>query len=289
MSLKSVRGVAAPLPSSLRAALQARIAGELELPLLPDTAARVMAACQDERSDLQELAGLITRDQSLAVHLLRVANSAAYAPREPIVSLQQALSRLGVMTVSEIVIAVSLKGRVFAVPGYQTRVRDLWMHSAAAGAYAKEVATLLRKDVESAFLCGLLHDVGMPITMQVLCDLGKEKSGGSLVPPSIMEAAMMEFHRELGTRIAQNWRLGPWVASVIRFHHDPLKATTHQHEVLVTSLADELAYWALDDIQEKKDFSAELPQIAALGLSEQHMATLLAKRGRILEITEAFL
>jgi len=247
-----------------------------------------MAACQDERSDLQELADLITRDQSLAMHLLRVANSAAYAPREPIVSIQQALSRLGVMTVSEIVIAVSIKGRVFTVPGYQTRVRSLWMHSAAAGAYAKEVATLLRKDVESAFLCGLLHDVGMPIAMQVLCDLAKER-GGSLVPPSIMEAAMMEFHTELGTQIAQNWKLGPWIASVIRYHHDFLKATAYQHEVLVTSLADDLAYWALDDRQEKKDFQVHLPQIAALNLTEQHVEALLAKRGRILEITEAFL
>lgn len=288
MTFHSSKSHVSTLPSPVREAFQARIAGELELPLFPETAARVMAACRDENFDLQKLADLITHDQSLAVHLLRVANSAAYAPREPIVSLQQALSRLGVTTVSEIVIAVSLKGRVFAVPGYQTRIRALWMHSAAAAAYAKEVATLLRRGVESAFLCGLLHDVGMPIAMQVLCDLVREK-GSSPVPPPTMEAAMMEFHRELGTRIAQSWRLGPWIASVIRFHHDPLKAVTHQHEVLITSLADELAYWALDDTRGKDAFSAKLPQIAALNLSEQHLEALLAKRGRILEITEAFL
>lgn len=287
MTSKPERGPPALIPGALRVALQARMVGELELPLLPDTAARVLAACQDERSDLQEIAGQITRDQALAVHLLRVANSAAYAPREPIVSLHQALSRLGVRTVGEIVIALSLKGRVYTVPGYEARVHDLWVQSAATGAYAKEVATLLRKGVESAFLCGLLHDVGMPIAMQVLCDLAKEK-GGRHVPPPIMEAAMLEFHRELGARIAQSWKLGPWITSVIRYHHDPLKAITHQHEVLVTSLADKLAYWALDSNQDTKDFSAQLPQIAALNLSPQHLAVLLARRARILELTEAF-
>lgn len=288
MSLRSIREEIGKLPGPVQTALQSRIAGEVELPLLPDTAMRVMAACQDEATNLQTLADLITQDQSLAVHLLRVANSAAYAPRGPIVSIQQAIGRLGVLTVSEIAIAVSLKGRAFIVPGYLTRVRELWMHSAAAATYAKEVATTVRKGIDSAFLCGLLHDVGMPIAMQLTCDLAREQ-GQDIVPAPIMEAAMREFHVELGTKIAQRWRLAPEIVSVMRFHHDPASAPSQQDEVLVAYLADRLAYWALDEEQDKKDFTLDLPKSAPWTLSLQQVENLLAKRGRVLEVTEAFL
>jgi putative nucleotidyltransferase with HDIG domain len=268
--------------------LAARITNELDLPLLPDTATQILAACQDGDCDFRDLADLITRDQSLAVHVLRAANSAAYAPREPIASLQQALSRLGITTVAEIALAVSLKTKVFMVPGYHTRIRELWMHSAATAAYAKEVASLLRRDVESAFLSGLLHDVGMPIVMQLLCDLTQGKGKGT-VPAAVMEAAMIEFHCHLGTLLANKWSLGPLVGSVIRQHHDPLKATAFQAETLMTSLADELAYWALDDGKESDNFPADLEQVRVLGISPDDLQGLLGRRGRVLALTEAFL
>ena len=112
--------------------LQQKINTDLELPFLPETAAEVVASCNSGDCDARELAELLQRDQSLASHVLRVANSAAYAPKEAIVSLQQATSRLGVATICEIAIAVSLHGNVFRVPGHKVRVRELWIHSATS-------------------------------------------------------------------------------------------------------------------------------------------------------------
>lgn len=279
---------AVTLPVSLRNAFAARISGKLELPLFPDTAARVMEACREESCDLKTLADLITHDQSLAAHVLRVANSAAYAPREPIVSIQQAIARLGVTLVCDVVVAVSLKGRVFSVPGYQVRLRELWMHSAATAAYSKEIAALLREETESIFLCGLLHDIGMPLAMQIFCDLMRDRGVGPLLP-SMVEAVMAEYHRELGATIAQRWGLGSSIGAAIRFHHDPMKAGIHQREVLVTAFADELAYWALDDRRGNDDFPSEHTWASALGLSTGNVLTLLDKRARVLAVTEAFL
>ena len=66
-----------------------------------------MSLCSEETCDAARLAELITHDQALAGHVLGVSNSAAYAPKEPIVSLQQAVSRLGSDTVCEIAMAPS--------------------------------------------------------------------------------------------------------------------------------------------------------------------------------------
>jgi len=246
-----------------------------------------MAACQDERSELHELAELVTHDQSLAAHVLRVANSVAFAPKAPIHSLRQAISRLGLSTVSDIAIAVAIKQRVFAVPGHEKRIRELWRHSVATACYARDVALLLSRDLDSAFVCGLLHDVGMPITMQAACDLAREH-GDVFIPPEVMEAAMHEFHCEFGGRVAQRWRLAPQAASTIRYHHDAIGAKNLREDVLLVALADELADWAPDDTLEEGDFALERPPIRDLNVSPEDLQTLLRSRGRILEIARAF-
>jgi len=266
--------------------LSARLAGELELPLLPDTATRVVAACQDGHSGVRELAELIDRDPSLAAHILRVANSAAYAPLVPILSLQQAIGRVGIATVGDVAVSVTLKERVFAVQGYQERLRELWRHSAATAAYAKEIAQLLRRDLESAFLCGLIHDVGMAIVLQAVCDL---QQAGVVPPvaPATMETAMLEFHCEFGARVAEAWRLGPWIGAVIRNHHAPESTRFRPEEIPLIALADALAYWALDPGWTEEDFRVE-PRFASLKLHEGALKTLLRRRERVLQMVAAF-
>jgi putative nucleotidyltransferase with HDIG domain len=170
-----------------------------------------MAACRDEHADLGRLAELVTHDQSLATHVLRVANSVGFGARVPVHSLRHAIGRLGLSTLSDVAIAVALKQRVFEVRGHEERIRELWLHSVTAACYARDVATLLAQDHESAFLCGLLHDVGMPIVLQATCDLAREQRKEP-VARAVLEAAMAAFHRELGARMAQRWRLGPRVA-----------------------------------------------------------------------------
>lgn len=276
------------LPESLREVLRVRAEGELGLPLLPDVACRVMAACEAEDSDLRELAELVTHDQALAAHMLRVANSIAYAGREPVLSLAQALARLGLSTVSDIAIAVAVKQRVFAVPGYEKRMREIWLHSTATACYAKEIAALLGRDLESAFLCGLLHDVGMPIAMQAVRDALRERGVGSL-PAEFMEGAMDEFHAVFGTKLAQRWRLGPWISAAITHHHAPERAKFLREEVLVTALADVLAHWAAEPGNDEPGFSAQEPLVQELGLGGAELASLFVSRQRVLGTARAFL
>lgn len=224
----------------------------------------------------------------MAGHVLGVANSAAYAPKEPIVSLQQAISRLGLPTIAEIIVALSLKSRIFDVPGHQTKIRKMWMHSATSAVYAREAARLLRKNVEAAFLCGLLHDIGRPIVLQALIDAAREKTDRP-VPSRVLELAMDEFHERVGVLTVEEWQLAPWVRDAVAYHHDHTRATDHRDEAMVTTLADLLSHWALDfECADESDFPAEHPVVGDLNLYGNDLITLLEKRGLVLEVAETF-
>ena len=275
------------LPEWLRGELEERLSGKLELPVLPDTAARVLAACQDERSDLRELAQLVQRDQALAANVLRVANSVAYAPKQPIVSLSQALGRLGLSTVSDIAIAVAMKQRIFQVPGHEARMRALWRHSAISAGYAQEVARLVGREPETAFLAGLLHDVGMPIVLATALELLKARK---ILPSSRteLEQAMLAFHGEYGAMLARRWTLGPWVEAAVSHHHEPAASSILRADVALVTLADLLADWAEDEASQPEELEPELTAFGALALSAETQKSLLDSRARVLDLASAF-
>ncbi len=272
------------LPESIRASLAHHAqSGAIELPVLPDTAVQVLSICNRTTSDARELALLIERDQSLAGHVLRLANSAAYAPTHTIVSLQQAVARLGNETLSEIAVGVALQGKVFRVKGFDALIRSMWRHSAAAGAYAREIARATRKNVEGAFLCGLFHDVGKPISLHALAEICEEADVE--LDHGLAVAAMDHFHGLLGGMLARRWKLAPWIETAAEHHHDYRRAKVHREEAMVTHFADHLAHWALGT-REVDPFALEV--VSDLELYGDDVERLLGAKNDVLELVEAF-
>src|SRR5205814_5089505 len=96
--------------------------------------------------------------------LLRVANSAAYRSRHPISSVEEAVQRLGINYVIEIVTSVAAMGMFKDAQGVGRQFRD---HGARVGAMARVLASEWhQKTAENPFLCGLLHDLGKLLLIQ---------------------------------------------------------------------------------------------------------------------------
>ena len=272
----------------LRARLEAAVtADDLELPLLPDTAAQVLTACSSDECDARGLADLITRDPSLAGHVLRVANSAAYAPEEPIVSLQQAVSRLGMGTLCGIAVSVVAQGHVFDLPGHEDRLSVMWRHSAITAAWAREVARLRRRNVESAFLAGLLHDVGKPVVLEALCCI--EQLSELRMDDDLIDDWLSEFHGAVGARLLESWGLPTWVGQSAAHHHAPEEATSHAEEARTVCLSNQLAHASDGGGEEALAALRQDPVVAALGLYVDELDELLEREDPVMEFARVFL
>src|ERR1700733_13533767 len=80
---------------------------------MPRVCAQLAELTAQQATDASQLAKLIQSDPALAGEIMQVANSPALRPRSPIVSLQQAVSWLGVAEVRNIAMAVMLRGEIF--------------------------------------------------------------------------------------------------------------------------------------------------------------------------------
>ena len=265
--------------------LEAQLEREVDLPMLPEAAARVIALCDDDDADARKIEQALSRDPSLTTYVLKVANSSLYGSKEQIVSLQQAISRMGLANVRNLALSASLQGRVFEVRGHESIVHDAWEHCSVAGIFAREIARRLRRNVEAAFLCGLIHDVGRPLVLQTLLRMPKEHGTPT---HDQLESAMDLYHARVGAKLVGRWGLAEWTASAVLHHHDPEAADPYQDDARLTRLADLLAHWAILPGSSAADFPVEDPVIAALNLYPDDVDEILAMREQVLLAAEAF-
>jgi HD-like signal output (HDOD) protein len=218
----------------------------LELPPPPRVAAEVQRLTRTELEDdakvatsSAELASLIQRDVALAGQVMRVANSALYARRTPVVTLPQAIAWLGMREIRTITFSAAVQSQVFASTYFRKEMADLWRESVITALFAQEVARLKRRNVESAYLCGLLHRLGMAV---ILGRIGEAalKQGVTPEPAQVLELASRHETR-VGTQLSIAWSLPPAVAAAIAHWRDPPAAELARAEVMEVALARQIS------------------------------------------------
>ncbi len=174
---------------------------------LPRVCAQLAQLTAREVTNSTELAKLIQSDPALAGEVMRVANSPALRPRSAVVSLQQAVSWLGVAEVRNIAMAVMLRGEVFVAPGHEPESEELWREAWLSGLWAKEIARERRKHVESAFLAALMHRTGAALALKILSRYELEQR--TAMDSRTFAELVVEFEPAFGRLLMSNWGLPP--------------------------------------------------------------------------------
>jgi putative nucleotidyltransferase with HDIG domain len=267
---------AATVPQAILDELSWRVAqGKVELPLLPGVAMEVTNVAAQENADARVVAELLRKDQAMATHVLRVVASPLYSGRTQIVSLQQAVARLGVQKIREICLAIAFRVGVFKLKGFEAEISAMFQHSVSAAMFAQEIARATRRNVEDAFMCGLVHDVGRPVILQALVQILAEHK--LRLPASAVLAATGELHCDVGGTLAESWGLPDAVQMSIRHHHSESPPDAHVNSVRITSLADELARYAFEPDRMSEEALRKHHALAPLELYPEMLDKVLGK------------
>ena len=178
------------------------IEDNLIIPTLPKIAVGVRKAIEND-VPVRKIELLILADPALATLLIKTANSALYRTRNTATTIEQAIMRMGLRTVKNLVTGYSLK-HLFQTQhkAIKQRMKDLWIHSTEVAAVSFVLAKHLRAfDPEQALLMGLLHNVGMlPVLSyaerypDIACDEDK------------LDATVASLKAEVGAIILAKWQ-----------------------------------------------------------------------------------
>jgi putative nucleotidyltransferase with HDIG domain len=196
----------------------------LLIPAMPTIAAECMQILDDPNQSWKQVSQVVSKDPILASRVLRMANSAAFPSKHPATSLEQALPRMGTEGLKLALINFSMY-QAFSSKDQriQASFRGIWEHSLAVALISKEIADQLpdQQSVEggSAYLAGLLHDVGKPVVGALLLEAeklsGNRKSSEPWVSASVWSRVVNESHRRVGVALARKWKLPAEISNAI--------------------------------------------------------------------------
>lgn len=206
------------------------IAKAKALPQMPSIVHRIMAYLGKEHADLTGLAKLIEYDPGLTVNVLRMANSALFGGCGQIATVREALFRLGMNRVYQLVIATGIAPRAKgAVKGYGLEPGELLRHSVAVAVGAERLAQALNvQPPPYTFTAGLLSNIGKTVLGEFL-----EVDGGQIMEHAAAEKISFEQaerrhlgidHAELGALLLEHWGLPPAIVRCVRWRLDPCSA-----------------------------------------------------------------
>jgi putative nucleotidyltransferase with HDIG domain len=196
-----------------KAVLRRVLDGKFRIPMLPGPAMQAMQVANDPAASVRDVEAVLRADALVTARVVAVANSPLYGSGTTIRSLSQAMMRLGLGTVRDLIYQAVAEAHIFRGPDERALQAER-EHAASVAYSAKLVCRAVGIDPEYAFLCGLLHDVGRTVMLDVL---SREPPPG-LAPAAYPKVADL-VHAAVGERLAQAWKLPALVAESARRHH----------------------------------------------------------------------
>lgn len=201
---------------------QLRISGQLPSP--KGVALAIMEISRREDATADEVARVVQSDPALSSRLLRLANNAAAGGR-PLVSIREAVMRLGMKTVHQLAMGFSLVDQFLEGPCAAFDYPGFWSHSLFMAVASQELGRMVRTvSPEELFACGLLAQIGCLALATVYpaeyADvLGEKMTGVALL--ELERKRLMIDHTEFTAAILADCRIPKALAEPVCWHEEP--------------------------------------------------------------------
>lgn len=187
-----------------------------DLPMLPSSAMRVLNLVQESEASPRKIAQTLQLDPVLTAKFLRMANSPMYAGNRRVENVQFAIDRLGLEMVKSVVLAIALNSTIAREKRLGNNGAALWEHALGCGAATQALATRLGLAPSTAFILGMMHDIGKLPAWIVLHDITEKRPGSR---PEFLKTLVEEVHTTMGDALLHAWNMPPDVRLAAGGHH----------------------------------------------------------------------
>jgi diguanylate cyclase (GGDEF)-like protein len=260
------------------------------LPAPPVAVLEIMRRADDPDVALPDIVTLIESEVSIAVQVLRMANSALYSPAKDITTISRAMTTLGLRTIRMLALTTSLRALI-PQDSHAVDTAEIRLRMVLNGALARRVAELVDPTVrDEAFLTGLLSGIG-PV---VLADRSPETCATLTAPDNRWPSP--ERERELlgytvddvTAGLIEQWGLPVMFGQAIRRRSERPDASDSPLEV--SAKAGLLA----ERVLTRRDAGVALPELRSLleqyaGLSSEDVDQWLVDAEPVVEETAGLL
>jgi len=215
---------------------------------MPISVVQLSRLSSDMNADMLAMVQVIEHDEALTANLLKLANSVMGGAREKVMSVKNAVVRMGARKAFHLAVGLQAAGLMRqSCPGYEIREHELWRHSMAAAMAAEQLDSNKADSTAGlAFTAALLHDIGkLLLSRHVNREIYqgiREIIQAEKIPFVEAETRLLGTnHAEVGGLVIKHWGFHEDLIEAIEFHHNP--DSNPNALVDIVHLANGLAKW----------------------------------------------
>ncbi len=211
------------------------------LPTLPAVYQNIIRVMSDKNSTMDDIANVISKDQTSSVKILQVANSPLFAASRTISTIKEAVMFLGFIEIRNIVIALSVINLVDKNKKFKNfKPVDFWKHSLAVGVASRLIAKEVDKSIlDKVFLAGIIHDIGKLVLLVYFEDdylkVIDYINENRVFLVEAEKKVLGITHCDVGKTVLTNWKFADYLINSVYFHeiglvdgkYDPVVAFVH--------------------------------------------------------------
>jgi len=244
---------------------------KISLPSLPDVVTRIRSLLEEEHCDFEQVSKLVRVDPVLVSRLFVFANSAYHNQTgDRVDSLDTAIARLGFELVRNTAVSLAIK-QMFLGEKHKAiapQLRKIWARSMKLSAMAFALSQRHKEvNEETAFMCGLFHDVGKLYILTKVKDfpsfLGDTES---------LNNALDEWHPQVGKNIVEVWKFPADICESLDAG-EYLVELTHGAPSMVDVIY--VACLLLDASGDEELDLGSIPSCVKLGVTEETMPAIV--------------
>jgi HD-like signal output (HDOD) protein len=183
----------------------------LELPSMPEVALSLRKAMDDPLINADQISRLIQLDPVITGGIIRAANSPLYRGNKKIISIRDAIVRIGLQATRDLAISLAMKN-IFHTENrlIKNSMHQIWDRSVHISALSYAIARHVRHiNAEQAMLAGLMHQIGAVPILTYIASQNME------VSPEELQHILNKLGALAGILVVRQWGLDDQCGIVI--------------------------------------------------------------------------
>ncbi len=192
------------------------------LPPFDKTALRIQQAIQEKDVKIGKIEKLIIADPAMSSQILKLANSAFFRGLSKVMTIRDAIVRLGLDEITRMVLILSQKKLYETKDTFVKNYRNiLWQHSLVCALTSQWVSKEagFEEATQEVFFASLMHDIGKLFLITVVEKIKKNNEAPFIPSKSVINEIIKTQHAEQGYNLLAKWNIPEKYCQVAREHH----------------------------------------------------------------------
>jgi HD-like signal output (HDOD) protein len=190
--------------------------------VLPEAVIRIKQLIDDDATSMDDIAEVINYDPATMSQVLKISNSALYKFPNTITTVTKAIQVIGTRSIYDLVLAYGVANAFKNINPNVVDLENFWEKSVSCALLCRYLAEEVGlKEPEKLFVCGLLHNLGELVLVQLNPEIASQcASTSSDNTPLMMQKAQLGFsYADISSELLKLWGIPLEISKIVSKTH----------------------------------------------------------------------